>query len=332
MSTPRSFVMLAVISIATIQAITSGADAANLSLVGSSMKVCQLVGDTDWATGNPTAARTLSNFGLDAIDLGFPVDSGPPGPLYFLFGDALPPGHPPNSILSVPPDDAVGSTTRTNPPDSTACLDLQLLTSAPKTFAHPTVQPTIQQGTFNVPSGGVFLNNSFYAFFWTDHCAFPSGLSPEPRTPLRRPPPSGACLENPESSSVGRSVLAEATSANPLAFNWTPAAGRLAVPEYAKRLRLRERGCAAAIAAVRRSSIRRGPLPRQHSISSNGASRDIRRSADVVIFCRPGRGTSHLAHTPGVGKEPQRSRRMGTSTRRGLHRRAFRDMEAEAHE
>jgi hypothetical protein len=94
-----------------------------------------------------------------------------------LFGDALPPGHPPNSILSVPPDDALGSTMRTTPPDSTACLDLQLITSAPKTFAHPTVQPTIQQGTFNVPSGGVFLDNTFYAFFWTDHCAFPSGLS-----------------------------------------------------------------------------------------------------------------------------------------------------------
>ena len=224
MSTARSFVMLSVISIVTIQTITSGADAATLSLVGSSTKVCQLVGETDWATGNPTAARTLSNFGLDAVDLGFPVDSGPPGPLYFLFGDALPPGHPPNSILSVPPDDAVGSTTRTTPPDSTACLDLQLITSAPKTFAHPTVQPTIQQGTFNVPSGGVFLDNTFYTFFWTDHCAFPAGLAPEPRTPLRRPPPGGACLETPESSSVGRSVLAEATSANPLAFNWTPSA------------------------------------------------------------------------------------------------------------
>ena len=97
MSTPRNFVMLGVISIATLQTITSGADAAKLSLVGSSTKVCQLVGETDWATGNPTAARTLSNFGLDAVDLGFPVDSGPPGPLYFLFGDALPPGHPPTA-------------------------------------------------------------------------------------------------------------------------------------------------------------------------------------------------------------------------------------------
>jgi hypothetical protein len=229
MSTPRSFVMLAAISIATIQITASGADAATLSLVGSSTKVCQLIGDTDWATGTPgtpTAAKTKSNFGLDGVDLGFPVDSSP-GPLYFLFGDALPPGHPSNSILSVPPDDALGSTTRTAPPDSTTCLDLQLITSAPKTFAHPTVHPTIQQGTFNVPSGGVFLDNTFYAFFWTDHCVFPTALRPEPHTPLRRPPPSATCLETPENSSVGRSVLAEATSANPVDFNWTPREGWL---------------------------------------------------------------------------------------------------------
>ena len=94
MSTARSFVMLTVISIVTIQAITSGADAANLSHVGSSIKVCQLVGDTYWVTGNPTAARTLSNFELDAVDRGFPGQRPPRPALYFLFGDAMPSGHP----------------------------------------------------------------------------------------------------------------------------------------------------------------------------------------------------------------------------------------------
>src|SRR5450756_2434242 len=145
MSSARRFIVLAVTAIATIQIIASEADAATLSLVGPSTKVCQLIGDTDWATGNPTAAKTLSNFGLDAVDLGFPVDNHP-GPLYFLFGDALPRGHPSHSILAVPPDDALSSTTRTTPPDSTSCLDLQFITSAPKTSAHPTVHPTIQQG------------------------------------------------------------------------------------------------------------------------------------------------------------------------------------------
>jgi hypothetical protein len=163
---------------------TINAEAATLSLVGPSNKVCQLIGDSDWETGAPTAARTFTNFGLAGVDLGFPVDSGPrsidirragpPGTLYFLFGDSVPDGHPPGSVLTVPPDDALGLTDRTAPPDGATCLGLQLAVSAPKTFAHPTVHPPIQQGSFNVPTGGVFFDNMFYRFFWTDHCLVPS--------------------------------------------------------------------------------------------------------------------------------------------------------------
>jgi Domain of unknown function (DUF4185) len=217
---------LAAILIAMVEALAINANAATLSLVGASTKVCQLVGETDWATNQPTAAKTATNFGLDAVDLGFPVDSSP-GPLYFLFGDARPEALPPDSIPSAPPDDAVGFTTRTAVPNASTCLDLQLATSVPKTFAHPTVQPSIQQGLFNVPTGGVFLDNTFYAFFWTDHCVFPTGLAPDPITPLRRPPPSATCPEIPESSSVGRSVLAAAAPANPVGFHWTPPLGGL---------------------------------------------------------------------------------------------------------
>lgn len=220
----RTLALLTALSIVT--SLAAAANAATLSLVGSSVKVCQLIGETDWATGAPTAAKTASNFGLDAVDLGFPVDSAP-GPLYFLFGDAIPSGHGPNSIPSVPPDDALGFTKRTAAPNSTTCLDLELEISAPKTFAHPTVEPTIQQGSFNVPTGGVFFNNTFYAFFWTDHCVTPTVLSPNPRRPLNLPAP-GACPEAPESSSVGRSVLAAATAAHPLDFHWpTPPEGLL---------------------------------------------------------------------------------------------------------
>src|SRR5690242_9183956 len=84
----------------TAGSLSAGADAATLSLVGNSTTVCQLIGETIWDTGSPgtpTAAKTLSNFGLGGIDLGFPVDSGS-GPLYFLFGDGAPPDHPPNSL------------------------------------------------------------------------------------------------------------------------------------------------------------------------------------------------------------------------------------------
>jgi hypothetical protein len=236
----RTFALLAAIFMATVAMLPTNADAATLSLVGSSTKVCQLIGEYDWASGGtnqPTAARTLTNFGLEAVDLGFPVDSG--SALFFLFGDAWPANHPPVSALTLPPDDALGWTTRTAPPDSKTCLDLELSTSAQRgdsaatdaprkgTFAHPIVAPPIQQGFFNVPSGGVFLDDKFYAFFWTDHCWFPGiplpgGLNPSPDAPLTLPPPSPFCPEVPESNSVGRSVLAQATRANPVAFRRTP--------------------------------------------------------------------------------------------------------------
>jgi hypothetical protein len=217
----RATVLLTATLIAA--SLSTAADAAILSLLGNSTTVCQLIGETIWDTGTPgtaTAAKTLSNFGLGGVDLGFPVDSGS-GPLYFLFGDGVPPGHPPNSLLTVPPDDALGYTSRTTPPDSVTCLDLQLATSAPKKFAHPMVAPTIQQGSFNVPTGGVFFDNTFYAFFWTDHCLIPSALTPNKRAPLRLPAP-GTCPETPQNSSTGRSVLAAATALNPLDFHWQP--------------------------------------------------------------------------------------------------------------
>jgi Domain of unknown function (DUF4185) len=212
------------IILAALATPTDDAHAATLSLVGSSSKVCQLIGNIDWTTNLPTAAKTATNFGLAAVDLGFPVDAGAPGRLYFLFGDAVPPGHAPTAIPSAPPDDALGFTTRTSAPDAGTCLNLELVTSAPKVFAHPTVQPTIQQGSFNVPTGGVFLTNTLYSFFWTGHCVLPTALTPNPLAPLRRPAPSGTCPETPDNSSIGRSVMAAANPGNPVSFHWTPQA------------------------------------------------------------------------------------------------------------
>jgi hypothetical protein len=84
------------------------------SRIGSTEKVCQLTGDTDWETGRPTAGRTFSNFGLDATDLGYPVEHA--GKLILLFGDSWPPRHPGGTIREVPPDDAVGVVTRREAP------------------------------------------------------------------------------------------------------------------------------------------------------------------------------------------------------------------------
>jgi hypothetical protein len=197
---------------------TVPADASTLSVVGASAKVCQLTGQTDWLTGQTTDAQTQSKYGLQGIDLGFPVESDT-GDLYFLFGDAVPNGHPPGSFPTVPPDDALGKTARTAVPDSTTCIDMTLFSSGRrKSLGHPTVTPPIQQGSFNVPTGGVTVGSKFFAFFWTDHCVIPDNFGPNAATPLERPAAGAFCPETDASNSIGNSVLAYAVDSNPLAF------------------------------------------------------------------------------------------------------------------
>ncbi len=185
--------------------------------VGKSEKVCQLTGDVDWETGQPTAARTLTNFGLDAVDLGYPVEHN--GKLILLFGDTRPTtqsgGRGP--AAEIRPDDSVGFTTRRTPPGNDGkCLELQLNDqiggqgSSEKVLARPTIVGPVQikQGWFNVPSGGVSADGGLFGFFWTNHCTGPARLEPSPDAPLARPKASQTCSENDDRSSIGRNVLA----------------------------------------------------------------------------------------------------------------------------
>jgi hypothetical protein len=181
-----------------------------ITRVGTSDKICQLTGDTDWETGRPTPARTLTNFGLDAADLGYPVEHA--GKLILLFGDSWPPPHPPGSVAEVPPDDAVGVIVRHEPPTSDKCLEMQVnrKPGAAKIFEPATiVGPTkIKQGFFNVPSGGVSADGALFGFFWTDHCVDSNDLGPSPDAPLARPMASQKCPETDGLNSIGRNVMA----------------------------------------------------------------------------------------------------------------------------
>ncbi len=183
---------------------------------GSTQKVCQLLGDVDWETGQPTAARTFSNGGLLAADLGYPVEHQ--GKLILLFGDSWPPPHPKNETSAqseVPPDNSVGITIRTVPPDSSSCLDLQINHTASGKFDPATITGPIEvnQGFFNVPSGGVSAGGYLYAFFWTDHCVDSNPLAPSPLYPLARPKviSSNSCPETDARNSLGISVLARSS-------------------------------------------------------------------------------------------------------------------------
>jgi hypothetical protein len=204
------------------------ASTTTFTLVGESTKVCQLNGETDWASGKPTAAQTQTNFGMAAADLGAPVDTGG-SKLYFLFGDTWP-ILPPPPVGVGPPNDSVGTSTLKTTPSSKTCLDLQVATvpgPPPPAFDPPTVTPAIDQGSFNVPTGGVFAKPSLYVFFWTNHCLFPNDLAPSPSDPLAPPTSTSMCSETASLNSVGISVLGQ-SGASDVVFT-TPTVSSTAV-------------------------------------------------------------------------------------------------------
>ncbi len=202
---------------APVRTAGTSAPSAQLEYVaGSTRKVCQLIGDTDWQTGQPTAARTFTNFGLDAADLGYPVEHD--GKLVLLFGDSWPPPHPAHESAAqseLPPDDSVGITQRTAPPSTSdgRCLELQINHDTAGHFIPATITGPVKvhQGSFNVPTGGVSVNGTLFAFFWTNHCTKPDLLAPVQSDPLARPLPSpqGGCTETDDRNSIGTSVLAQ---------------------------------------------------------------------------------------------------------------------------
>ncbi|HJZ82273.1 MAG TPA: DUF4185 domain-containing protein [Pyrinomonadaceae bacterium] len=55
---------------------------------GKTRKIVQLVGEEDREDTERPVPRTFSRYGLYGTDLGTPLDFGPGGPLWFLFGDA----------------------------------------------------------------------------------------------------------------------------------------------------------------------------------------------------------------------------------------------------
>ena len=220
--------LLIVLSAALVVAAWSARTrASTLSVIGASGRVCQLTGQADWVSGQPTDAKTLSNDGLKGVDLGFPVESG--GQLLFLFGDTDPNDHPAGNVPpTVPPDDAVGFTTRTLAPDAGACLGMKMVSPAAQTLSRPVVTPAIQQGSFNVPTGGVEVLGQLYAFFWTNHCVFPNAVTPNAAAPLTLPPAGGLCLEIPLNNSLGLGVLTAAASSSPV--NYAQAAPQPIMP------------------------------------------------------------------------------------------------------
>jgi hypothetical protein len=206
------FAVIVATQIALLGGPFSAEEAPPLRLIGGVEKVCQLTGETDWQTGRPTAAKTLSNFGLDATDLGYPIEHM--GKLILMFGDSWPPRRLAKAIDDSFPGDAVGVVSRREAPsDDGKCLELEIQDEPgpAKLFAPATVTGPhqVHQGFFNVPSGGISVGGRLYAFFWTDHCSLPQPLDASPEDPLARPAANGECPESEALNSIGKSVMAQ---------------------------------------------------------------------------------------------------------------------------
>ncbi len=122
---------------------------------GSTQKICQLTGDLDRQTGQPTANQSGSRYGVFGTDLGFSFVHE--GSTYFLFGDTV----------GLHGGDSIAYTNDSDPED---CLELTFVTGADGRYLPPSV-PGITLGAFEIPAGGFSANGAIYIFFTTDHSA-----------------------------------------------------------------------------------------------------------------------------------------------------------------
>jgi len=121
----------------------------------STVKVCQLTGDFDAHLGKPTLSRTLERFGVPGTDLGNPVEHK--GRLYFLFGDT--------GVLGRRwMRDPIAYTTSTDPER----IKLEFLADDDGLF-RPITIPAIRHLAFEVPVGGISINDVMYIAFVTGY-------------------------------------------------------------------------------------------------------------------------------------------------------------------
>jgi hypothetical protein len=122
-------------------------------LPNSTQRVCQLTGDFDRASNVATLSQTGKRFGVIATDLGSSFEHK--GKLFFLFGDTQ--GRPGAR-------DVLAWTEAANP--TKIVLDFY---KAKDGKWLPLTVPGISQGAFEIPSGGISVNNSIYVVCTTDH-------------------------------------------------------------------------------------------------------------------------------------------------------------------
>ena len=126
-------------------------------VAGSTRKIEQFIGNTDFQRLTLTTNRTQTRYGITGSDLGVPFAHN--GVTYVVFGDTL------GGVFG--DRDPLSFTTDTDPEDG---LLLNFLTDGP-TLWRPVTIPGISQGAFEVPLDGVSVSNRMYLYHSTDHSA-----------------------------------------------------------------------------------------------------------------------------------------------------------------
>jgi hypothetical protein len=124
-------------------------------IAGSTRKISQLIGDTDFQWLTPTTTRTETRVGISGSDLGVPFTHK--GRTYVVFGDSGGGG-----VFG--DRDPLAFTTDTDLEDG---LDLTFLANG--SVWRPVTIPGISQGAYEVPLDGVSLGNRMYLYHSTDH-------------------------------------------------------------------------------------------------------------------------------------------------------------------
>jgi hypothetical protein len=126
-------------------------------LAGSTVKVCQLTGEVDRQTRQPTLSRTATRVGVAATDLGSSFEHK--GRLFFLFGDTW--RVPDGRDAGVARDALAWTDSR-----DLARITLDFL-CRPDGKWQPLEVPGITHGPFEVPLNGVSIDNRMFVVFAT---------------------------------------------------------------------------------------------------------------------------------------------------------------------
>jgi hypothetical protein len=118
-------------------------------ITNSSVKLEQIIGDVDWATGSNTTSQTITRFNIEGTDIGSALENG--SNLIILFGDTI------GTNVQYHAADCFGWSTNT---DGESGLLLNFFTeSGTNLFVQP---DGLDMGPDDVPNAGITISNVIY--------------------------------------------------------------------------------------------------------------------------------------------------------------------------